>query len=252
MRPFDELIAEARDAPFEGWDFSYLAGRLEETAPSWSLSARIRARMASPLLDMGTGGGEFLSTFAPFGGMTLATEAWPPNVSVAARRLRARGAHVVQVEPAPDNDLWSGRGGRLPFRDQTFRLITNRHEAFSPTEVFRVLRPGGTFLTQQVGAEDDRELRERYEAGEGRRSADYAGQLRAAGFHVIDDREELLPKTFRDVGAVAWYMKAISWEFPGYDVEGSRELLAEIHAHILEHGGLVVHDHRILVEARRP
>lgn len=35
--------------------------------------------------------------------MTVATEAWPPNVPIAAARLRPLGIPVVQDEGAPDN-----------------------------------------------------------------------------------------------------------------------------------------------------
>jgi SAM-dependent methyltransferase len=80
----------------------------------------------------------------------LAAEAWPPNVPVAAARLRALGIAVVQDEGAPENDTQHPGRGRLPFRDEAFDLVTNRHEAFQAAEVRRVLAPGGTFVTQQV------------------------------------------------------------------------------------------------------
>jgi SAM-dependent methyltransferase len=48
----------------------------------------------------------------------------------------------------------------LPLADATFDLVINRHESFDAREVQRVLRPGGTFITQQVGAQDLIELNE--------------------------------------------------------------------------------------------
>ncbi len=41
-----------------------------------------------------------------------------------------------------------------------FDLILNRHESYHPGEIARVLAPGGTFLTQQVGGDELGELRE--------------------------------------------------------------------------------------------
>lgn len=253
LASFEALIAEADATPFEGWDFSHLDGRVAEAAPGWNLDERIRAKLAPPLLDMGTGGGEFLSSFAPFTGLTIATESWRPNVPIATRRLHRLGAHVVQIEAAPDNDAWNGRGGDLPFRDTCFGLVMNRHESFSPTEVFRVLRRSGTFITQQVGARNDRELHNRFGNVTSRpHEVDLAAQIASTGLDVIESRDEYRRKEFRDVGAVAYYMKAIAWEFPGFSIGACRELLAGIHADIEKSGPLIVHDHRVLVEARKP
>ena len=47
---------------------------------------------------------------------------------------------------------------RLPFADASFDLIINRHGDFCPVEIRRLLRPGGLFITQQVGSDNDREL----------------------------------------------------------------------------------------------
>ena len=153
MATFDELVREALDAPFSGWDFSWLAARPSAGPLPWSYRREVarRAAVAGALLDMGTGGGERLSRLSPRPRLTVATEAWPPNVPVAAARLRPLGIPVVQDEGAPDNAGQTGIDrGRLPFRDGVFGLVTRRHEAFWAAEVGRVLAPGGTFITEQV------------------------------------------------------------------------------------------------------
>jgi SAM-dependent methyltransferase len=150
---FEELVAEALDAPFTGWDLSWLAAHSTAGRLPWDYRAEVAARAAAAdrLMDMGTGGGERLSRLSPRPARTVATEAWPPNVPVAAARLRPLGIPVVQDEGAPDNTAQHGTGrGRLPFADGVFGLVTNRHEAFWASEVARVLAPGGTFITQQV------------------------------------------------------------------------------------------------------
>jgi SAM-dependent methyltransferase len=152
---FGELVTEAMTVPFSGWDFSWLDRRSRSEPLPWDYSARVAALAdgARTMLDMGTGGGEVLSRLPARAGRT---EAWPPNVPVAGRRLLPLGIPVIQNEGARDNMDQAGAndGGRLPFRDGSLDLICNRHESFLAVEVSRVLAPGGTFVTQQVDYHD--------------------------------------------------------------------------------------------------
>ncbi len=78
-----------------------------------------------------------------------ATESWPPNVALARRHLAPFGGEVTEV--ADD--------AALPFPPGTFELVVSRHpvEVIWP-EIARVLTPGGTYFSQQVGAGSNREL----------------------------------------------------------------------------------------------
>ena len=129
----DELLAEAEAQPFTGWDFSWLGDRMRVERP-WDYTQIVldAARGAPDLLDMGTGGGEWLADLPYRPRCTIATEAWPPNVVGAARHLRAVGVPVVRDEGAADNARQATEPpcGRLPFRDRAFHLVVNRHEAF--------------------------------------------------------------------------------------------------------------------------
>ena len=93
MADFDELVTEAMDAPFSGWDFSWLDGRSRSEPLPWDYSVRVAALActARTMLDMGTGGGEVLSRLPARANRTVATEAWPPNVPMAGRRLLPLG-----------------------------------------------------------------------------------------------------------------------------------------------------------------
>ena len=108
--------------PFSGWDFSWLDGQSRSEALLWDYSARVAALAGDSrtMLDMGTGGGEALSRLPVRASRTVATEAWPPNVPVAGRRLLPLGTPVIQSEAARDNMDQDGAndGGRLPFRDR--------------------------------------------------------------------------------------------------------------------------------------
>jgi SAM-dependent methyltransferase len=150
----EHLLAQAEATGFDGWDFTTLGDRLTLDPPPWDFPDIVAgaAAGAETMLDMGTGGGEWLSSLQARAPRTVATESWPPNVGVAASRLHALGVPVVQTEGAPDNHRRepAGPGGRLPFCTDAFDLVSNRHESFRADEVARVLRRGGVFLTQQA------------------------------------------------------------------------------------------------------
>lgn len=237
MPTLAEMLDEAERRPLLGWDVS-LGGRILSTRP-WDFEAIVDACIGrSPdLLDMGTGGGEWLSR-RPFPrGRTVATEAWPPNAPLAQARLAPLGVSVVAVVGAPDNVEQDGAADlpALPFADGRFQLITNRHESFVAAEVARILAPGGRFVTQQVGPD----LSEPFRALLGAppspdpRPWDLAqalAQIRAAGLEVTDYAEAAAELTFADVGALAWYLRHVPWVMPEFRIPLYRQRLAALHA----------------------
>jgi hypothetical protein len=102
----DQLLEDAEVTDFDGWDFTRLGARLVSSPPQWAFEEIVAelAASATTILDMGTGGGEWLSSLRARAPVTVATESWPPNVGVAAARLQALGGvPVVQDEGATDN-----------------------------------------------------------------------------------------------------------------------------------------------------
>jgi SAM-dependent methyltransferase len=180
-----------------------------------------------------------------------------PNVGVAASRLIPLGIPVVAYAGAPDNaeQTPGSDTGPLPFRSETFDLVIDRHEAFGAAEVFRVLKPGGTFLTQQVGGENEAELNKALGVGPPYKSPTldaYVEQLVAPGFEVRQAREAFTCRRYLDIGAVAYFVKAIPWQFDEIDISRERAALRPIHDAIERHGSFHTHDHRLLFEAYRP
>ena len=131
---------------FLGWYFSLITGtgRMSSGLLSWSYGSMARSLIqdAESVLDMGTGGGEFLSMLRPFPGFVFATEGYRPNIALAREKLEPLGVTVVSIEEDKD----------LPFADDQFSLILNQHESYSPNKVRRIIQENGIFLTQQSGA----------------------------------------------------------------------------------------------------
>jgi SAM-dependent methyltransferase len=245
---YDRLVAEAIAAPIEGWDFSWLAGRVEGSDPSWSYRELARAHLASAerVLDIDTGGGELLASLGPLSAQTWATEGWPPNIDVARRRLEPLG---VTVLPAPDPD-------ELPISDASVDLVLNRHGRLVAPEIKRVLRRGGVLVTQQVGSDDCADLNNWLGAPPMRppgswtlRTANEA--LSAVGIRPTITREERPLFTFYDIGAVIYHLRLVTWQIPGFSPELYDAPLRRLHEHLRETGRVDVKAHRFLVVAER-
>ncbi|PTA47455.1 class I SAM-dependent methyltransferase [Micromonospora sp. RP3T] len=248
-RGFDELVAEAKAAPVEGWGFSWLAGRATEERPPSGYARLVGARLTAvdAALDIDTGGGEVLAEAASAPPpLLVATEAWPPNVSVARRTLSRVGGHVVQV----------GDRSPLPFRDAAFDLVVSRHPVDTRwDEVARVLRPGGSFLSQQIGPGTVRELSEAIlgplPPPEHRHPEHAVTAAEATGLTVVDLRTATLRTVFQDIGAVVWFLRKVVWTVPGFTVDRHRAALRRLDERIRAEGPAVAHARRFLIEARR-
>jgi SAM-dependent methyltransferase len=245
---YEQLVSEALSAPFTGWDFSWLRDRTSGEQLSWDYSDLAKAALANAtaVLDIDTGGGELLAGLAPLPAHTVATEAWEPNLPVARERLEPLGVEVR-----------AGRGEALAAEDGEFDLVLNRHGSFDVAELWRVLTPGGAFLTQQPGSRNDQEF---YAAlgtqppvdPESHTLDTVTGALRRQGFVVEDAREEMPAYRYHDVGAVIFQLLAVSWTVPGFDVERYDAELRRLDARIRTEGPFVTHNHRFLVRARKP
>ncbi|MCA2185852.1 class I SAM-dependent methyltransferase [Nonomuraea cavernae] len=245
-RLFEDLVAEAETVSVDGWDFSWLDGRASEERPSWGYARLLGERMAeaTAALDIQTGGGEILAGLPKLPPVTVATESWPPNLRLAAARLRERGGAVVADDEEP----------RLPFRTGAFDLVSSRHPVRTWwTEIARVLRPGGTYFSQQVGQRSVFELAEFFLGpldGSARDPEQARREAEAAGLTVVDLRAERLRMEFHDVGAVIYFLRKVIWIVPGFSVDRYRKELRDLHDRIQTDGPFVAHSARFLIEAR--
>ncbi|TQF14392.1 class I SAM-dependent methyltransferase [Myxococcus llanfairpwllgwyngyllgogerychwyrndrobwllllantysiliogogogochensis] len=250
-RTYEELEAEAASAPVEGWDFSWLNGRATEQRPSWGYLRQLGERMAraSAALDIQTGGGEVLAGVPKRPPLTVATESWPPNVAKATKLLHPLGVVVVADSDEPP----------LPFADSAFDLVVSRHPVTTWwTEIARVLQPGGTYFSQQVGPASVFELVEFFlgplpaEIHRRRHPDDARAQAESAGLHVTDLRLESLRTEFFDIGAVIYFLRKVIWMVPDFTVERYRPQLRALHERIQRDGPFVARTTRFLIEAHKP
>lgn len=245
---YEELLRE-QSQPFLGWDFKYLEqdGRMVEFPTTWHFRKLIKPFLnkSRSMLDMGTGGGEFLSSLSPLPPYCVATEGYQPNFDVAVNRLSPLGISVVPFES----------DANLPFQDGAFDLILNRHESFNAKEIARLLQTDGHFITQQVGGLNDCELNvwlcaqpSQYSSWSLRHAMK---QLKEAGLSILDAKDDITLTRFYDIGAIVYYLKAISWQIPDFTIEKYYSRLEALHALIQEKGYVDLTKHRFLIIAKK-
>lgn len=209
MKSYEELVAEAEAAPLAGWDFSYLGRRLIEAETPWSYAARASELVTAadgPVLDMSAGGD-------------------------GRRRDRAR------QHTAPDGlgaFVDPSDAEALPFPDDRFAVLLNRHDLYHAAEVVRVLRADGVFLTQQVGGLDGLAINEALGAPLPDGSSDWAltparEALERVGLQITAARTAFPERLFHDVGALVYYLRAVPRQVPDFSVEKYDKELRLLH-----------------------
>ena len=260
--------------PDKPWDYiqraQQLLANLAESPfslPSPQAGRGLRGGVPPCVLDLGTGGGERFaallessgspsaaspesgppspSTRRGLGGgvRPVATEEWSVNAPIAAATLRPHNASVVHCTSL-----------LLPFADATFDLILSRHEAITPSEVARTLRPSGAFLTQQTW----RFLEELHyyiprTTDFGDHFNGYGSGLHAAGLTIADGREHVLPHAFDSLEDLVYLLCIASWEIPDFDPLGKdlQPLLA-LERDLTTPEGLTLTCGHYIIEAHKP
>lgn len=240
-------LEEERRAHIHGWDFSHIKDRCKQSPLPWDYRALVD-RYRKPqdrLLDLDTGGGEFLLSLGHT--KMAATENYPPNVDLCRQVLLPLGVDFRQADA----------GGKFPFENIAFDLALNRHGRFCAPELFRVLRPGGIFVTQQVGAQNDRELVDLLLPGlplpfPEQTLSRVRKTFEQAGFRILDGQEAFRPIRFSDVGVLVWFARVIEWEFPGFSVRRCLPGLEKAQRIVERQGYVEGSIHRFWLAAQKP
>lgn len=240
---------EEEKKSFQGWDFSYIDNRHSEEPLPWNYDKLVRQHLTADhiLLDMGTGGGEYLLTLNHPYTNTFATEAYPPNYELCTKALQPLGIDVRQVF---DDEC-------LSYENNMFDIIINKHESFDVNEVYRLLKPNGLFITQQVGGLNNKALSKfllkdfQEITSSNYNLSNSVLALKNKDFTILKS-EEYFPKIkFFDVGALVYFAKIIQWEFPNFTVDSCFSKLCKLHSIVKKRGFIESKEHRFIILAQK-
>lgn len=235
-----------RASQFSGWDFRNVSVHQLGADPPWNYELLVReaAKRATWVLDMGTGGGEFLARVHDgLLGQVVATEEWKVNAPIAKRRLAPFGFEVIECQSR-----------QLPFKQAALDLILNRHEELEPSEIGRVIRPGGRIITQQVDRNNWRELRKHFPrmTDPGDHHGEYARGFQAAGLKLISDLRHERKVAYATLGDFVFMLAVTPWTVPGFNLEDDLDSLISLNEECHTKNGLELTESRFLLIAEKP
>ena len=131
-------------------------------------------------------------------------------------------------------------------------MVINRHGDFNVKDIHRILKDGGIFITEQVGAENDGEL---VELLLGKTELPFPEQYLEirrkqfcdAGFDILDAQECFRPIKFFDIGALVWFAHIIEWEFSDFSVDRCKDKLLYAQQLLKQNGCVEGQIHRFLL-----
>ncbi len=253
MERYEKLIKqwhEEEKLAMEGWNFAHINDRYtEETDLPWDYEQIIHQFLRNDhrLLDIDTGGGEFLLSLGHPGKLTSATENYEVNIAVCQKRLLPEDIDFKPADPAV----------YLPFADDHFDIVINRHGDYHEKEIYRVLKKGGYFISEQVGAQNDRDLIAKlYKeippvAFPTQNLTDASQRLQTQGFKIIMQKEAFRPIKFFDVGALVWFAKVLPWEFCNFTVDAHLQELITLQKELEQKGMIEGTIHRYIMVAQK-
>lgn len=239
-----ELWKKEEDMSFKGWDFSYLENRWDCESLPWNYKDIVLQYLKPnyKLLDIGTGGGEFLLSLNHPYKNTSVTEMWEPNVKLCKDKLGRIGIDVNRVL----------KDEELPFNDNSFDIIIKRQASYNIQEVKRILKPNGFFITQQVGGLNNKKLCNflienhvpKYKEKNLKNSMKDAIEN---NFSILYSEEYFPYYRFKDIGALVYYARIIVWEFPKFSVDKYFEELLRLNKTLSENDYIESLGHRYIM-----
>jgi SAM-dependent methyltransferase len=225
-----------------GWDFSGMS-ELRQPVP-WEYQEVVLRylRSSDAVLDVGTGGGERLRDLAWAFGRGLGIDIDPAMVRFAIQNSAAA------------NLSFRVCSHRLESVPETFDAIIDRHAPFGLSAVAAHLRPGGYFITQQVGERNMACVKAALGQPPGppviQRQSFAASGLRLLAFLEYD-----VEYVVGDIESLVFWLNALDLghaDMDGQSALASAVTLNRILAGNVDKRGFITNEHRYLAVTQKP
>ena len=199
------------------------------------------------LLDIGTGGGEFLLKLNHPYSNTYVTEGYKPNYELCLKKLVPLGIKVYNYVGDEHFDK---------INDNEFDIVINRHESYNESELRRILKPNGIYITQQVGAYNNKDLATFFDDSHIDNFPELTlnnsiERLQKENFEIIYSDEYYPILKFYDLGAIAYFCKIIEWEFNNFNVLKYIDKFLLLQDELNKNGYIKSTEHRFIIVAKK-
>lgn len=228
-------------------NFSYIDGRWDADELPWNYRDILSKylKKTDMLLDLDTGNGEFLLTLDHPFELTGISEGYDPNYELCKVELEPLGITVKKLL----------KSNELPYEDGMFDVVHNRNGSFNPDEVWRVLKPNGYFITQQIGGLNDfnlsKVLIDDYIPAFPDYNLNIGIELIRDKFDVVEKDEGFVDVRFYDVGTIIAFASIARVEFPNFSVDRCFDKLLKLQDQLEELGHISTTQHRFMMVGQK-
>lgn len=244
MASYEELYE--RVGSVIGWDFSKISKRTKTVGKKWVFLEIIKrfVNEETILLDVGTGGGEKLLRIAKFVKKAYGIDNSKHMITTANRNLAKLKMSNVEFKLADAK--------KLPFKKECFNIVMCRHAPFYAEEVFRVLKPGGVFFTQQVGEKDKQNIKKIFGRGQsfGEKPRSFMNkciqELKNVGFKILRKNTYDATEYYADMADLIFLLRNTPI-IPDFDIKKDQKFLEEIERKYKTKDGIKTNSFRFLL-----
>jgi len=242
-----EQLKQVSDSVGErtGWDFSRMS--VERAPVPWIYFDVARQFLTETdiVLDVGTGGGELFLTLAP---------CFRKGVGIDSSAEMIESAQRNKTEQKISNvDFVLMDGDSLKFTDAHFDIVLNRHCDVNVSQIARVLRANGYFVTQQVAYRNTLNILNAFgwtpaSFGENwwQPVEELAIEFEQNGCRIVAMAEYNVGYWFSDVESLVFWLKSVPLPEP-FDVEKHWEGVNRIVKKYSTPRGIETNEHRELL-----
>lgn len=232
-----------------GWDFSEV--KVEKEGLKWDFYEQVKrkANNKGRILDIGTGGGKKILKASEGFDEVVGIDSSEAMISKAKENLEEAGVDNVEFKLMDST--------KLKFADESFDVVTSRHAPYKADEVYRVLKEGGIFMTQQVSLGDIRNIKEVFGRGQGWGEEEgsfkerMVEELRDAGFKDIKVDEDEVDEFYQRVEDVLFLLKHTPIIADFGEREGDFEKMEKFIEENREERGIRTTEKRFMLVARK-
>ena len=241
-----------------GWDFSTLKREKEPLPWDYEKIVRKYVKRSDKVLDIGTGGGELFIKISPFFERGIGIDHNTKRLKVANENLPPQLKNRISFMVM--------EAQKLEFEDNSFDIVLNCHAAIFADEIARVLKPGGFFISQQVGGENagnifktfgwppSGEYWKQYWAKKGlkpRNIENASDDFRKFGIEIVERKSANTKYWFKDVPSLIFWLKSVPLP-EKFDIKKHLKAVNRLIEEFSTERGIETNEHRELLVVKKP